>query len=85
MARMWPLTVTQDTAERLAPDGNRKTGQQLHIRCASGECGQSVFCAGNDSGSYTWVLHRDVEPAIVAHLMQCHRPELGLHRPEDAS
>jgi hypothetical protein len=77
-ARLWPLTVTQDLGERAAPDGTKKTGWQFHARCARGGCGQSVFCAGNDSGSFTWTLYGELEPAITAHLFQCHRADLGL-------
>lgn len=77
-ARSWPLTVTRDLGERLGPDGNPHHGWQFHVRCGKPGCGQSVFCAGNDSGSFTWSLAAELEPAVTAHLFQCHRAELKL-------
>jgi hypothetical protein len=76
IARLWPLTVTQDVGERVAPDGTKKIGVQLHIRCAYKDCGQSVFCAGNDSGAYTWAIGTELEPGLIAHLFQCHRADI---------
>jgi hypothetical protein len=82
VARTWPLTVTHDLGERATPSGDKITGWQTHIRCAHPGCDQSVFCAGNDSGAYTWMLGRDLEPRITAHLYQCHRTEMGLPEPK---
>lgn len=84
-ARLWPLTVTHDLGERVGPDQQKHTGWQTHVRCGRGECRQSVFCAGNDSGSYTWTLHGELEAAIVAHLFQCHRADMGLDADEQAA
>lgn len=77
-AQEWPLAITTDEGERLAGDGTRRTGQQLHIRCGRSYCGQSVFCAANDSGPYRWNLRGQLMPALLAHLFQCHRDDMGL-------
>jgi hypothetical protein len=77
-ARAWPLTVTQDLGERIGPDREKHTGWQFHIRCARDGCGQSVFCAGNDSGSFIWTIGTELEPMVTAHLFQCHRAVMKL-------
>lgn len=77
-ALTWPLYITNDLGERAAPSGEKKTGWQFHVRCGAHSCGQSVFCAGNDSGAYSWSPGRDLLPQLIAHLFQCHRGDMDL-------
>jgi len=71
----WPLITSNDLAERLSPDGERKAGWQLHIRCGWPACGQSVLCTSNDSGAYVWCVGQELLGQLRAHIAQCHREE----------
>jgi hypothetical protein len=74
----WPVYVSNDLGQRAAPDQTLKTGWQFHVRCGKPGCGQSVFCAGNDSGAYQWTIGGELSPGLIGHLMQCHRADIGL-------
>lgn len=69
----WPLLTTNDLGERLAPDGDRKAGWQVHIRCGRPSCGQSILCTSNDSGAYVWSAGDQLLTQLRAHIAQCHR------------
>jgi hypothetical protein len=81
----WPLTTSYDLGSRLAPSEaaagstavpeQRRACWSIHVRCGRPDCGQSVLCASNDSGSYVWCVEEDLLPQLRAHITQCHRAE----------
>jgi hypothetical protein len=74
-ALAWPLTTSNNLGERLAPDGERKAGWQVHIRCGRPQCAQSILCTSNDSGAYAWSVGGELLTQLRAHIAQAHRED----------
>jgi hypothetical protein len=85
VAMSWPLLTSYDLGSRLVPGEGppgsvaapeqRRACWSVHVRCGKPDCGQSVLCASNDSGSYLWCVEENLLPPLRAHIAQCHREE----------